>query len=69
MPDMTLTLDALDHVRSLYDLAWLGREYNEVRLYKIEKYLVYRLERAGLAAPPAVDRIAGVVGPDLGGRD
>lgn len=50
LPDMTLTLDALEEVRSLYDLSWF-QGYNPARLWRIEKYLVWRLERVGVAAP------------------
>jgi hypothetical protein len=57
VPDFTLTLDVLDEVRMLYALANViphrGRKrLTPERLWRIEKYLVHRLERAGLAAPP-----------------
>lgn len=50
MPDMTVTLDMLDWVRSRYDLSFLPG-LDEERLWRAEKYLIYRLERAGIAAP------------------
>ena len=55
-PDTTPTRDMLDAVRSLYGWGLLtGVMYRRPRtdefLWKIEKYLISRLERVGQAAP------------------
>lgn len=54
MQNVTWTLDLLDKVRGLADLAFLPVATPE-RLWAIEKYLVWRLERVGAAVPTAWD--------------
>lgn len=56
-PDMTLTLDMLHDVRTLYGWGLLTGMMNRIartdpQLWRLEQYLIRRLERAGLAAPP-----------------
>lgn len=69
MPDMTVTLDALFNVRNLYDLSFMPG-FDEPRLWRIEQYLVYRLERVGLAAPLDAPTDGAVFDlADLGGSD
>ena len=79
MPDVTPTLDMLDKVRSLYDLSFLPG-FDEPRLWRVEKYLIFRLERVGVAAPagqPAdgadptdeYDYLHELTQPDTGGSD
>ena len=56
MPDMTLTLDALDTVRELCGWGLLTgvmcrSPRTDEHLWKLEKYLIWRLERVGMTAP------------------
>lgn len=56
MPDMTLTLDMLEMVRGLHGWGLLTgamcrTRRTDAHLWKLEKYLIWRLERVGLAVP------------------
>lgn len=58
MPDLTPTLDALDKLRSLHGWGMLTAALcrttrTEAQLWRLEKYLVHRLERSGIADPAA----------------
>lgn len=53
MEDMTRTLDMLEWVRTLYGAVGVMPGMTEVRLWRIEKYLVWRLERVGVTVPTA----------------
>lgn len=80
MPDMTATLDFLEYVRGLYALSFMPG-WDEPRLWRIEKYLMFRLERVGVAVPddepepdgadPADenDYAHELTQPDIGGSD
>lgn len=88
MPDLILTLDMLAEVRTLYGWGLLTGLMNRVprtdsQLWRLEQYLIRRLERAGLAAPPdflnddiaiaveagECDYLSELVRPDFGGSD